>query len=56
LRDQVDLRKFVTAEERIVRHVRENPALYLMCAALIIGGLIARMMIESRDARHAPLL
>ena len=59
VRDQVDLRRFVSAEEAIVKHVRENPALYLMGAALVIGALIAKLIIESResrDSRHAPLL
>jgi hypothetical protein len=49
-------RGFVTAEESIVRHVRENPALYLIGAALLIGALIAKLIIESRETRQAPLL
>jgi hypothetical protein len=56
VRDQVDLRKFVTTEEAIVAHVRENPALYLLGAALVIGALIARLIMESRKTRQAPLL
>lgn len=58
LRRQVDsgTRTLVTAEESIVRHVRENPALYLMCAALVVGVLIAKLIMESRQARRAPLL
>ena len=46
----------VNAEEEIVRHVRENPALYLMATALVIGALIAKLIIESRQTRRAPLL
>jgi hypothetical protein len=56
VRDQVDVRNLVSAEEKIVQHVRENPALYLMAAALLIGALIAKLILESRQARHAPLL
>ena len=56
VRDQVDMRSLVSAEERIVRHVRENPALYLMGAALVIGALIAKLILESRETRQAPLL
>ena len=56
VRDHVDLRKVVTTEERIVRHVRENPALYLLGTALVIGALIAKLIIQSRETRQAPLL
>lgn len=57
VRDQVDMRSLVTVEERIVRHVRENPALYLMGAALVIGALLAKLIMESsRETRQAPLL
>jgi hypothetical protein len=58
VRHQVDTgtRGFVTAEEAIVRHVRENPALYLIGTALVIGALLAKLIIESRQARQVPLL
>jgi hypothetical protein len=49
-------RTLVTAEEAIVRHVRENPALYLIGTALVIGALIAKLIIESRQTAQAPLL
>jgi len=56
MRDQVDLRGFVSAEEKIVRHVRENPAVYLMATALVIGALIAKLIIQGNESRRAPLL
>jgi len=59
MRQQMDTGRhtFVTAEERIVHHVRENPALYLMGAALLIGALVAKLIMESRtETRQAPLL
>ncbi|HEX4084161.1 MAG TPA: hypothetical protein VHY22_04560 [Chthoniobacteraceae bacterium] len=49
-------RSLVSAEEAMVRHVRRNPALYLIGAALIIGALIAKLLIEARDSRNAPLM
>jgi len=37
----------------MVRHVRQNPALYLIGTALVIGALIAKLIIESaRPATH----
>ena len=56
VRYQADLRNFVSTEERIVRHVRENPALYLIGAVLVIGLLVARLVMESRETPEAPLL
>jgi hypothetical protein len=58
LRHQMDTgtRTLVTAEEAIVRHVRENPALYLIGTALVIGALIAKLIIESRQTAQTPLL
>jgi hypothetical protein len=59
VQDRADVRALVTTEERIVRHVRENPALYLMGAALLIGALIAKLILEARQSpqdRPAPLL
>ncbi len=58
VRDQVDTgtRNVVSAEEAIVRHVRENPALYAFAAALLIGALIAKLVMESRRTERAPLL
>jgi sensor c-di-GMP phosphodiesterase-like protein len=58
VREQIDTgtRSLVTAEEAIVHHVRENPALYLIGTALVIGVLIAKLIIESRQTRTAPLL
>ena len=56
VRRQADFRKVVTAEEALVRHVRENPALYLIGASLIIGALLANVLIQRRALRHAPLL
>jgi len=58
VRDQVDSgrRGAVTLEESFVRHVRDNPAMYIMAAAILIGALIARLMIEARQPPRAPLL
>ncbi len=50
-------RNIVGIEEAIVRHVRENPALYLFGAALLIGALIGKLVLESRRPEtSAPLL
>lgn len=58
VRGQMDAgtQTLVSAEEAMVRHVRENPALYLMGAALIVGALLAKLILESRSRRQAPLL
>lgn len=57
VRDQVNPRGLASAEERMVRHMRENPSLYLLGAALLLGMLIAKLIIESGHARrHAPLM
>ena len=58
VRGQVDAgtRNIVGVEEAIVRHVRENPALYAFGAALLIGALIAKLVLESRRTASAPLL
>lgn len=58
LRTQVDTgtRSMVTIEEAIVRHMRENPALYIMGAALLIGALVVRVVLEARRMPPAPLL
>jgi hypothetical protein len=58
VRDRVDTgtRELVSMEESIVRHVRENPALYLCAAALLMGALVAKLVLESRRASRAPLL
>ena len=58
VRDQVDTgtRNIVSVEESIVQHMRENPALYLFAAALLIGTLIAKLVLESRQTARAPLL
>jgi len=58
MQDQAEAgrRNIVNAEEMAVRHVRENPGLYLICAALIIGALTAKLILELRDFRRAPLL
>jgi hypothetical protein len=58
MQDQAEAgrRNIVNAEEMAVRHVRENPALYLICAALIVGALMAKLILEMRDFRRAPLL
>jgi len=57
-RGQVDAgtKNIVSVEESLVRHVRENPALYVIGAALLIGALIAKLVLEARQARDAPLL
>jgi hypothetical protein len=57
-REQVDAGRkgALSLEESIVQHVRENPALYLVGAALLIGALIARLLLESRRAPQPPLL
>jgi hypothetical protein len=44
----------VTFEESIVRHMRENPAMYIIGASLLIGALIAKLVLETR--RPAPPL
>jgi len=58
VRDQVgsQSRNLATAEEKIVEHVRGNPALYLFGIALVIGLLVAKLVMESHQARRAPLL
>ena len=58
VRDRVDTgtRNIVSVEESIVRHVRENPALYAFGAALLIGALVARLVMEARRTPQAPLL
>jgi hypothetical protein len=58
VREQVDVgrRNVITAEEAIVRHVRENPLLYAVGAAVLIGVVIARLILESRQTPRAPLL
>jgi hypothetical protein len=58
MREQVDTgrRSVITAEEAIVRHVRENPALYVLAAALLIGVLIARLVLEASREPRVPLL
>jgi hypothetical protein len=55
VRDQIDTEKLATTEEAIVRHVRQNPALYLMAAALIIGALVAKLLMGSRRDFEPPL-
>lgn len=56
VREQVDCgrRNAVTFEESIVRHMRENPAMYIIGASLLIGALIAKLVLETR--RPAPPL
>jgi hypothetical protein len=49
-------RELVSMEEAIVRHARENPALYVIGAALLIGALIAKLLLESRRTSPPPLL
>lgn len=49
-------RQIITFEEALVKHVRENPALYVFAAALLLGVLIARLVLESRRTSRAPLL
>jgi adenylate kinase len=58
VRDRIDTgtRDVVSVEESLVRHVRENPALYAFAAALLIGALIAKLILESRRTPQAPLL
>ncbi len=58
VRDQVDSgkRSVISVEESIVQHMRENPALYVFAAALLIGALIAKLVLESRHTSRAPLL
>ena len=53
---RVSQRNLVSVEEAVVRHVRGNPALYLMGAALLIGVLVARLVIEAHREPRAPLL
>jgi len=55
-RARTDLEKLVGNEEKMIRHMRANSTLYLVVAALIAGALIAKLLLESRDARQAPLL
>ncbi len=58
VRDRVDTgtRNIMSVEESIVQHVRENPALYVFAAALLIGALVAKLVLESRRTDRAPLL
>jgi len=58
VREHVDTgrRNVITAEEAIVRHVRENPVLYVLGAAVLIGVLIARLILEARHEPRVPLL
>jgi hypothetical protein len=58
MRDQLDTgtRNAVSVEESMVRHMRENPALYIIGAALLIGALIAKLILESRQNSETPLL
>ena len=56
VRNQANSRSLASAEERIVRHVREFPALYLIGVAVVIGVVIAKLILESRETRRAPLL
>jgi hypothetical protein len=60
MRNQVDLRSLATTEEKLVQHVRDNPALYLIGAALIIGALVAKLLLQSSahldESRRIPLL
>jgi len=58
VREHVDTgrRNVITAEEAIVKHVRENQALYALGAAVLIGVLIARLILEGRRTPRAPLL
>jgi hypothetical protein len=58
VRDQVDAgtRNVASVEEAIVRHMRENPVAYFLAVALVIVGLIARLMLESRRTRRTPPL
>jgi hypothetical protein len=58
MRQQADTgaRNVVTLEESIVGHMRENPALYILGASLLIGLLVARLILETRQTSRAPLL
>ncbi len=58
VRDQVGTgtRRVMSVEESIVQHARENPALYIFAAALLIGALVAKLVLESRRTSRAPLL
>jgi hypothetical protein len=49
-------RNLVSAEEAVVRHMRGNPAIYLIGAALLIGVLVARLVVEAQREPRAPLL
>ena len=58
LRDQVDTqaKRLLTVEEKIVQHVRENPALYIFSIALVIGALTVKLIMEPRQTRRVPVL
>ena len=58
VRSQVDsgTRNIVSVEEALVRHVRDNPALYAIGVSLLLGALIAKLVLESRRDRQIPLL
>ena len=58
VRERMDTgrRNVMSVEEAVVRHIRENPALYLIGAALLIGVLIARLILDARRVPQAPLL
>jgi hypothetical protein len=49
-------REIVSFEESLVRHARENPALYVFAAAVVIGAVIAKLILEARQERRVPLL
>jgi len=57
-RHQVDTGRHnaVSVEESIVRHMRENPSIYIIGAALLIGALIARLILASRREPQPPFL
>jgi hypothetical protein len=56
VRRQPGVRNALTAEQALVRHVREYPALYLVGAAMVIGALAAKMLLQHRAMRRAVLL
>ena len=58
LRKQVatGTREAATIEEALITHVRENPALYILAGAVLIGALIAKVLFEARRYPEPPLL
>ena len=58
VRKQVDAgaKEIASMEEALVQHVRDNPAIYVISIAVVVGVLIAKLLIEGSRRRDTPLL